>query len=60
MLQEHCVKVIQLFIDGVLVSKNSYTLQYQPFTRTSEENEFNIGDKRYCCMNESVIFMTGF
>lgn len=48
-------KGMQLFIDGVLVSKNSDTSPYQSSPRTSEENEFKIGDKTYCYMNGAGI-----
>jgi hypothetical protein len=48
-------KGMQLFIDGVLVSKNMDTSSYQSSPRTSEENVFKIGDKSYCCMNGAGI-----
>lgn len=48
-------KGMQLFINGVLVSKNTDTSPYQASPRTIEENIFMIGDKTYCCMNGAGI-----
>jgi len=48
-------KGMQLFINGVLVSKNADISPYQSSPRTSTENVFKIGDKTYCCMNGAGI-----